>query len=262
MKSMYFLLMFLSGIVTQSFSLIPPEADSASSLQKSELATMNNLRLALRRDNVQTMRIKASLNVSLNDFNQSASAVIRIAGRDSLAMDIMAFGIPVAKLYMNKERFAFLDLFNGRFVEGPATAANMANVTNIPLSFEDFICLLRCESPSPTSYYSHEATTSTGNHVFRYDRPDNNREFVVLNPADIMMKQYQRKSQDGSLLMNVVYAESILIDSLTFPQKVQVQAPGSKFTMSVHSEEIVINKEMKEPFIFPVPQGIEREQLN
>lgn len=254
--------MFLSGIVTQSYSLIPPDADSMPAIQKNEFAVVNNLRLALRRDNVQTMRIKASLNVQFDDFNQSASAVIRIAGRDSLAMDIMAFGIPVAKLYMNKTRFAFLDLFNGRFVEGPATAANMANVTNIPLSFEDFICLLRCESPSPTSYYSHEATTSTGNHVFRYDRPDNNREFVVLNPAEIMMKQYQRKSQDGSLLMNVVYAESIKIDSLTFPQKVQVQAPGSKFTMSVHSEEIVINKEMKEPFIFPVPQGIEREQLN
>ncbi|GEM_PF-1674089 len=262
MKTLLISIMFIILLPLQT-----PAQDSASSAiaivnDDVHTHTPTHSGKMLRRDLVRTMIVKASMNVQLNDFQQSASAVIRIADRDSLAMDIMAFGIPVAKLYMNKTKFMFMDLFNGRLVEGPATAANMANVTNIPLSFDDFICLLRCESPFPASAYSSEGTTKSGNEVLRFDRPDSNREFIAINIQDSTIKQYQRKDKDGTLLMNITYTDAMNIDSQLFPKKAQVQAPVSQFTMSVENKEIIINSILKEPFIFKIPQGIEKQQLN
>ncbi len=261
MKTLLIFVMFLSNLVLQSHAQVTTPADLAISHDTLSFTHQHTGKI-LRRDSVRTMIVKASMNVRLKDFQQAASAVIRIADRDSLAMEIMAFGIPVAKLYMNKSKFMFMDLFNGRLVEGPATAANMANVTNIPLSFDDFICLLRCESPFPASVYSLEGTTKSGNSVWRFDRPDNNREFIALNYKDSVMKQYQRKDNDGTLLMNITYADIMTIDSHLFPKKVQVQAPGSQFSMTVENKEIILNSTLNEPFLFKIPQGIEKQQLN
>jgi hypothetical protein len=261
MKTLLISVILLGIWVLQSYAQVTTTIDSAVSRDTAS-STLQQSGKMLRRDLVRTMIVKASMNVQLKDFQQAASAVIRIADRDSLAMEIMAFGIPVAKLYMNKSKFMFMDLFNGRFVEGPATAANMANVTNIPLSFDDFICLLRCESPFPASAYSLEGTTKSGNHVLRFDRPDTNREFIAVNIEESVMKQYQRKDKDGTLLMNITYADIMTIDSQLFPKKVQVQAPGSQFSMTVENKEIILNSTLKEPFIFKIPQGIEKQQLN
>lgn len=261
MKTLLISVIFLSNLALHSYAQVTTSDDFA--VPRDTLSsTLEHSGKMLRRDIVRTMIVKASMNVQLKDFQQSASAVIRIADRDSLAMEIMAFGIPVAKLYMNKSKFMFMDLFNGRLVEGPATAANMANVTNIPLSFDDFICLLRCESPFPASAYSLEGTTKSGNNVLRFDRPDSNREFIAINMEESVMKQYQRKDKDGTLLMNITYADIMAIDSQLFPKKVQVHAPGSQFSMTVENKEIILNSTLKEPFLFKIPQGIEKQQLN
>jgi len=216
----------------------------------------------LRKDSVKTMTFSTVMNVVYNDFNQTANARVRVAGRDSLAMEITAFGIPVAKLFMSKDKFVFLDLFNGKVIEGKSSAANMARVTNIPLSFDDFVCLLRCEAPFPADKYSNEGKTSSGSIVLKYDRPDNNREFIALDEKDKLMKQYQRKDNEGTLLMNINYAENENLGSESFPKKVQLQAPLSKFKLSVESKDIQINTVFTESFRFKIPQGIEKQIMD
>lgn len=226
--------------------------------QSKEVTVLRNL----RKDSVRTMTFNTVMNVVYNDFNQTANARVRVAGRDSLAMEITAFGIPVAKLFMNKENFVFLDLFNGRAIEGKSSAANMARVTNIPLSFDDFICLLRCEAPFPADKYTNEGKTTSGSIVYKYDRPDNNREFIALDEKDMMMRQYQRKDSEGTLLMNINYAENETFGTENFPKKVQLHAPLSKFKLSVESKDLQINTIFSEPFRFKIPQGIEKQIMD
>lgn len=255
--SILYPLILVAGCASTATSEKNDIEDKKTEEQAVDITPLRNL----RKDSVRTMTFSTVMNVVYNDFNQTANARVRVAGRDSLAMEITAFGIPVAKLFMNKENFVFLDLFNGKAIEGKSSAANMARVTNIPLSFDDFICLLRCEAPFPTDKYINEGKTTSGSIVYKYDRPDNNREFIALDEKD-MMKQYQRKDNDGILLMNINYAENEVFGSESFPKKVQLHAPLSKFKLSVESKDRQINTIFTEPFRFKIPQGIEKQIMD
>lgn len=255
-------------VVFGTFGFVSLAAEDNAPGTKSEKPSVNEntekstLVTCLRRDSLKTVTFNTTMNVTLKEMNQVANARIRIGGRDSLAMEITAFGIPVAKLFMNKEQFIFLDLFNGRAVKGKSSASNMANVTNIPLSFDDFVCLLRCEAPFPAENYSNEGTTASGSIIFKYDRPDNNREFIALDEKAQNIKQYQRKDKDGTMLMNINYADIEVVESQNLPHKVQVQAPQSNFKLSVESKDWQINTAFKEPFRFRIPSGIETQVID
>jgi hypothetical protein len=66
---------------------------------------------------------------------------------DRVRFDIVAFGTTVYALTSDGERFQMLDVKEKQFLHGPATACNLARLTQVPVPGHALVALLRGEAP-------------------------------------------------------------------------------------------------------------------
>jgi hypothetical protein len=66
---------------------------------------------------------------------------------DRVRFDIVAFGTTVYALTSDGERFQMLDVKEKQFLHGPASACNLARLTQVPVPGHALVALLRGEAP-------------------------------------------------------------------------------------------------------------------
>ena len=104
---------------------------------------------------LKTMIVNGKLIANTPERSGSLSTQIKIAGRDSLFMRIIApFGFEVARLYSTEKEFQFYNVFQNEAFQGEPSSENLKKVSDMDLSFSDLIKISRCEVPgdSKTMY--------------------------------------------------------------------------------------------------------------
>lgn len=212
---------------------------------------------------------------------------------ERLRMDVVSpFGVTLATLTSDGQKFALSDLREKRFYFGPASACNIARLTTVPMPGHVLVSLLRGEAP----VLKHEATNATiewsgkGYYVIKIASTRNAVEeiHVVPHPQDFAKPWDQQRmrvldvevKQEGVTLYHAILDEHQPaamaqprvdpdgIDPPTppsgptcaaeLPRKIHVEVPGKDEDVRFRYENVTWNPPLIDGlFGQPIPGGVE-----
>ena len=232
------------------FSMFSSTDNSSSMLLQDMMNTRNT--------ELKSIEMNADLTVTMQGQSNNAQCEFIMLGKDSLSMHITGpFGFSVAKLFASSGYFLFLDNLQGRAIEGIPNADNLSKVTFIPLSFTDYLSLLRAEIPGNASEYIRVSEYADTNSIL-YKRPHSlgGIEFVLCTKSDGLIKQYQRKNAEGITEISVLYSGYQQYDSIMIPKNVTLSVPTKEIIMKIEAQDIKVNNQISTAMRFNVPSSI------
>jgi len=197
------------------------------------------------------------------------NCVAKLCSSDSMCITIHGpFGIFVGKLFATQTNFLFYDAFNNRAVTGTPSADNIAKTLRIPLSGEDFVHLMRGEAPTGVNdLISNGFTLSSdklidSNNVLFVRRSELfGAEYIIFSLKENVILQFQKKSSEGKILLNVKYTNFININEITLAQTIDIQSPENGASAQMTLSGIKINRAI--PLLrFSLPKGLQTIYLD
>lgn len=251
MKHVTFSIFCVFSLIVMIPFLTYASTDNSSSMLLQEIMNARNTEL-------KSIEMNADLTVTMQGQTNNAQCEFIMLGKDSLSMHITGpFGFSVAKLFASSEYFLFLDNLQGRAIEGIPNADNLSKVTFIPLSFNDYLSLLRAEIPGNAAEYIRLSDYADSNSIL-YKRLNSlgGIEFVLCSKTDGLIKQYQRKNAEGITEISVVYSGYQKYDSVMIPKNVTLSVPTKEIIMKIEAQDIKINNNISTAMRFKVPSSI------
>ncbi len=230
---------------------------SCSTVKQSKQESIN---LSKYHSGIHNVEIISGITTSFKDNNLSANINLKISNEDSLQMNIYAaFGINVAKLYSNQNKFTFYNMFENKGYTGKPSVDNLYKIAKLNLSYSDFIKLIKSEIPGDLSKFSlYKKDVSKNEIIYKNKRGNETAEFVVLSISDNKLTQYQQKNIDGTLVTNVFFKNYKAFDNQEFATKLIFQFPILEGEISFDFDEVKINPNIESPFSFTIPSSAEK----
>lgn len=217
---------------------------------KSNTITMDNKLI--------NFEISTNLTVNIRNSSNSASAKIKVAGIDSLALSLYGpFGISVAKVFSDKNQLIFFNLLTNQIFKGNPSEENMKTAMMLPISFSDFIHLIRCEIPNKKENYIFDKKLDEFESLFKNEKDSNYIEYAVISDTTHELTQYQRKALDGTLILHVFYSDYKIFDSVYFSTKQIYKFPSINADLSLEVSDFKTVTSFDSPFKIKIPEGIE-----
>ena len=236
---------------------------SCSTVKQKVDTDVVNIIFPERNTNFKDLSIKSSISAAMKDQSMMASANMMIAQMDSISMNLFGpFGIPFGKLYATKDYVLFYNIMTNQVLEGKPTAENMRTAVFLPLTYEDFIRLIRCETPGEPKDFIFEKNLNDDEMLFKNSKNPKYFEYAVLSKSKKVITQYQRKDSDGTLILHVFYIEYIKNSGIDFSQKQVYKFPELDVNLTLEITDLKINPVFEKPFSFSIPANIDRIKLD
>ena len=212
---------------------------------------------------IEYLEIKTNMAASVAGNDQTVTANIKLAGYDSLAIDFYApLGFKIGKFYSTTDSFYFYNAFENSAFEGHPTKENMEKAVKIPLSFVDFIHLVRGETVYPPEEYElNEETSAPSKLLFQYTGESDFIDYALYSTADNAILQYQRKDRSGNKLIDVVYRDFTEKAGYKLPQKIVIEFPEAGGVLDLELKNIEVNNDDGDPLSFDIPKSAQRFKL-
>lgn len=249
-------------------SSIPPETRPASTttslseLPRAQATTALEDAMLKRSTFIQNMAFGADMTVTFGGMTQSGYCNASVCGLDSMGMKITGpFGIFVGRMYATPQKFMFYNAFENKVLLGVPSAENIGKSMNIPLGATDFAHLIRGEATGNASQFTGKFTESpekpsNPDHILYSRRSETlGAEYVVFSLKEQAMVQFQKKSPEGKLLLNVKYSNFKNINGVNFAHEVLIQSPENNATAEMTLSDMKINQPVPQ-LQFNAPSGV------
>lgn len=223
-------------------------------------------RLPFFNKKLSTLKIEGSMSVDMPQNSADANMEVSINKLEEFKMNIFGpFGIEVAKLYSNSEKFIFLNSFQGEAYKGVPSSDNLNKVANISLSFKDLISIMRCEVPSEENNYvrlSKDINSNFNNKetkVFENNSLESGKELVYINKYGLLSK-YEMYNDKDILVFDVIFDDYRTTENFKLAHSVVVNFPeiGGKIELTV--DTYTPNMEL-ENLEFNLPKSIKVKEI-
>lgn len=206
----------------------------------------------------------AKFSAEVNGSSQSFAGRYRLAGQDSISMDIFGpFGIAVGRLYSSSDLFLFHNIFENSAYEGIPSAKNFQRTAQINVSFADLIAIVRAEPLNdPDEYKLFDLDTNKNIAIYQNIEKKRYIELIKYSFNEGAITQYQRKTSDGSLYLKVSLQNYMLYKNWRLPETIVFEFPLNNSKLEMNIKEMTINTYDGKPFSFSLPSGIEKINLD
>lgn len=204
----------------------------------------------------KSIQMRAKFSPDLPDFKQSATINLTLAGKDSLILYVIGpFGIPVGKMYADKEKFLFYNTFENVVFKGNSSAQNLKKVSGIGLSFEDFTQIIYLSTYGDVSEYklkkgNNSQTSSFENFYTNFE------EIIELNNSDSSLKSITRLDDNKKVIFKANYYNYSKFSGIVYPKDLLVELPDDEGKMEVSLKEIKFDVPIDYDFGFDVPDDV------
>jgi uncharacterized protein DUF4292 len=211
---------------------------------------------------ITNLKIKCKIDIDYKSSRNSANAVIKLAGYDSLSMMITGpFSIPVGKLYANKDHFVFYNALQNEVLEGKPTAANLERAIFLPLDFKDLIKLLRAEPTQTPKDYTKIKSDKEEYLAMSAAVDDEKDEIVYLDPTKKYLKILNWIKEDKKLI-EVEYRRYRSHDGQSLPNVQKYVFPEINAKVIIDVSSYSVNDVFDSPFEFSLPSDVKRFSLD
>jgi len=220
--------------------------------------------LPQHKENLKTLNLTAKLIPTFKDFNNTVLSKIKISGIDSMSMSIIGpMGITVGKMYSRSDYFIFYSTFENTAYEGNPSADNLKKAARMPISFEDYVHLIRCEPPgNPSDYLLAHEDSGNPKKLFRNESDESYVEYALFSSSDNSLVQYQRKLRDGTLVLSAFFRDYEEFGGFRLARTIQMKFPELEGMITMEFENIEVNKHSDEPYSFKIPPSVKRNRMD
>lgn len=216
-----------------------------------------------RNPELKNLTLKSTISINMNNKANVATAKMQLANLDSISLILYGpFGILLGKMYADTNNLVFYNTLTNQVIEGKPTAGNMKATVMLPLSYNDFIRLIRCETPVELDKFTIESNINDGEMLYKNDINSEYIEYAVISKEEHHLNQYQRKLRDGTMVLHVFFTNYQKINNISYAMKQLYKFPGINANLTMEVDDIEINTSFEKPFSFSIPSNIERINLN
>lgn len=229
---------------------------------KEQISNINPKFRELSSVTADNLEFSGKVELQLDGQSYSLSTNIYSASEDSVLMILKAFmGIPAAKMYAAPDYFLAYNALENKAFYGEPTKENIEKAVKIGLSYQDMISLLRNE-PNLAMDYKVKEDGSNDKEIlyYRYFK-DEYIEYVKYNTELNYISQYQQKSADNVLLLNVFFEEPKLVGKRNMPFKITAILPEAKSSVKFNFDDIKVIDKFEKEFNFSTPQSVKKIKL-
>lgn len=218
--------------------------------------------LKLKNDGLKNLSLEGNIQVAFPEMNNTVLFSLEAAGIDSMLLTLSGpFGITVGKLYCEKDYFMFYNVLENSLYEGTPTSSNLSEMVNLPLSYSDLVLLLRCEVPGNPDYFRIDENYGKDGFVLLQNKSMKDYYEYVQLDEEKLIRQYQRKTSNGSIVLNVLYKKYEKFDKANVAERMEFEFPSVNGRISIQNTSIKVNNETG-PLKFSVPGSVSRRNLD
>jgi len=210
----------------------------------------------------KNLEFSGKVDIDMNGQNISLNTDIYSASSDSVLMIMKAFmGIPAAKVYVDPSSFLAYNALENKAFYGEPSKENIAKAVRIGFSYDDMLSLLRNEPNLLMDYKVNESESNSKEILYyRYFKNDY-IEFVKYDVTDSYISQYQQKSTENEILLNVFFEEPKLVGKRNMPHKVTALITATEGSVKFRFEEIKSVDNFEKEFNFSIPTNVSKIKL-
>lgn len=207
---------------------------------------------------IKSLQFRGKISITMSGINLSAQFTASLVGEDSATLSFYGpMGVILGKVFANKNYFAFYDIMNNWAVVGKPTRENIFNASQVPLSFVDFVRLFRGEIPVKDDSLRLIEKHSYAEKTLYFKISGQFVDFYLINNKTNKLWQYQNKSQNGQILINLNIPEYTEFEGQLYPKKYIMQISERRGNVIMEIEDIQSNENFYKPFSFVIPRGVE-----
>ena len=231
---------------------------SCSSVKKN----VNYNPLTSKKD-LRTLGLSGTISSTFPGFKQSVSFSLKIAGKDSVKFE--AYGplsIIVGKLFSTPDFFKFYNIITNEAFKGTPSAKNLNLAMNMPLSFADFVAFLRNEPAQNIETFSRDMSYNSETKVLFKSKQKDYVDYVLVNGETNDIIQQQRKTFDGTIILNVLYNNYEEYEGYSIAKNITFNFPELNGSIIVRNSVVKINEKYNKPFNFNLPASVKLYNFN
>jgi len=195
-------------------------------------------------DRIINLEIKADLNIEMPEMNNSVNSTISLIEKDSLLMNIYGpFGIQIAKLFSSNKEFVFYNMFQNQIISGTPSKENFLKATNLNLSFDELIHLIRNEVPGKNENFQYYKNDENSNEIYK-NKLDNNKIFVTYDNKYKKLIKYEQKDNLDNKLLSINYKDYSPYNNFLLPNTIEIIFEKLSGKLTINVEEYKINGEI------------------
>jgi hypothetical protein len=206
---------------------------------------------------------------------------------DRLRMDVVSpFGVTLATLTSDGNKFSLYDLREKRFLFGPASACNIARLTTVPMPGHVLVSLLRGEAP----VLKHDAPNATigwdtgGYYVVTLKGTNGSEERIKVapHPSDFALPYDRQRlrlvdvevKQQGIVIYHAELSDhrpapianppmpDAAACNAELPRRIHVEVPGKDEDVLFRYEDVKWNPSFTDgTFTQPIPPGVDVQRV-
>jgi len=207
---------------------------------------------------VSTLKLsgKLSLNGALSFSGLPFSALV--VEKDSFRITMNGpLGITAARLFTTPTSFTLVNYFEQTVLDGNPNSLELAKQLPFPVSVPELASLIRGEVPGDCRRFSEHSVREDGSVLYR-SADELGVEFALVDTVQHVLRQYQRKSTTGAMLLNVTFDDIQEHGSARLAHSVDVVVDDRRQSMQFRLEQVDVNQPITERMMFDVPSSFRR----
>lgn len=207
----------------------------------------------LASDKYKNILAKSDAEIDLNGASYSASLEMKIAKNDSSSFIVSGpFGLTVAKVYSDKNRFEALNAFSGTIYIGNPSLSNLYKFINSDLTFNNFIDIIMAKLLNNRKSYKF---IETKNDLHRFHFSENKLlEIIVLDKFDRLITYNRKENGEDIFRADYKYLSTNKFDVHPI-KEIQLSIPKAKSRLILKFDSFDNVSQFKDAFRFKIPKN-------
>jgi hypothetical protein len=210
----------------------------------------------------RTLRIEGTVSMAGGDKGMALSGLpftATVVSTDSFRIDISLpiGGMTAARMFATRDSFVFVNYFEQSAYLGNPNSPDLAAALPFPLTTAELSALMHGRVPGDVARFSDSTVRPDGSILYRRSS-SSGVEFALIDTAAPILKQYQRKDANGSVLLNVTFTDVRVVSGIPIAFAVDVVVDARKQSAQFKLSNVAVNETVTERLSFDAPASFAR----
>lgn len=215
------------------------------------------------KEEVKFLVLSGEVQIRSPKLRETTKYQLTLAGADSMRLEIFGpLSMKIAVLFANRENFIFLNIFEGKAFKGKATAENLNQAFNMPLSSAEFMRLFRAETPEPpNSFEKFAEDREIGKQFFNLEEEDGKRN-VVYSAKYHSISEYEKRDIEGDVVYKTYMRKLFFSGKNSFPGEIDFDFPDMNASVLFTIDDFESLQSYDAPLSLEIPDKVKVQILD
>lgn len=208
---------------------------------------------------IRTLQTEGTLSVTGKQNMSGIPFTAILAEGDSSRITMSGpFGITAVQVYTVADSFTVVNYLSQEVTTGSGDSATLKKIAPIAMNLRDLISVVRGRVPGGTARFTIRTPRADGSILFGARDKDGGVEFALVDTVRNALRQYQRKSSTGVMLVDVLFDDFKDVQTIPIAHSIRITVDDKKETLTMRVTTAKVNEPVTEPLAIEVPSAFKR----